>query len=363
MFEDRTFDNIMSEMLSNVSSDVRTDEGSLVYNACSCIAKKLEDFYTDLSLLNDNITPTSMDEDHLISFGSERGIVYNYATPLVINATFDNEVSVNDSFNYNEFEFVVTDLIDDTTHKYQLECTETGVVPNIISVGSLLTPVGFIDGVDSGTITDIVSYGKDDDDIELYRTRVINSFKSNPLAGNKEYYMQLINNFTGVGGCKPVRRAAGTNNINIYIINDTFTAPSSSLVDDVQEYVDPSDNHGEGFGIAPLCHNVNIIGASECKVDIVLNLEYTTGFGWVLVYDEIMSVLNSFFLELRESWESVGTDSITIRIAQIIALLVDVTGIDDVNSISIGEHGSTLSSNNLVVTYTYIPILNSVTES
>ena len=43
MYEDRVFDTIMEEMMAAFGRDVRTDEGSLAYNACAKIAEKLEE--------------------------------------------------------------------------------------------------------------------------------------------------------------------------------------------------------------------------------------------------------------------------------------------------------------------------------
>ena len=48
MFDDRLFDNIMQEMMETFGAEVRTDEGSLAYNACTKIAEKLEEIYGDM---------------------------------------------------------------------------------------------------------------------------------------------------------------------------------------------------------------------------------------------------------------------------------------------------------------------------
>lgn len=56
MYEDRVFDTIMEEMMAAFGQDVRTDEGSLAYNACAKIAEKLEEIYGDMDELNDNIS-------------------------------------------------------------------------------------------------------------------------------------------------------------------------------------------------------------------------------------------------------------------------------------------------------------------
>ena len=48
MFNDRTFDVIMEEMMRGFEADVRTDEGSLAYNACARIAIKQEEIYGEM---------------------------------------------------------------------------------------------------------------------------------------------------------------------------------------------------------------------------------------------------------------------------------------------------------------------------
>ena len=55
MYEDRTQDVIVTEMLENFGNDVRTDENSLAYNACVKTASELEDAYGDIMDIYDNM--------------------------------------------------------------------------------------------------------------------------------------------------------------------------------------------------------------------------------------------------------------------------------------------------------------------
>lgn len=57
MYEDRTQDVIVAEMLENFGKDVRTDENSLAYNACVKTASELEDAYGDIMDIYDNMLP------------------------------------------------------------------------------------------------------------------------------------------------------------------------------------------------------------------------------------------------------------------------------------------------------------------
>lgn len=74
MYEDRTQDVIVAEMLENFGKDVRTDENSLAYNACVKTASELEDVYGDIMDIYDNMLPDTQDLSHLIAYAAERGI-------------------------------------------------------------------------------------------------------------------------------------------------------------------------------------------------------------------------------------------------------------------------------------------------
>ena len=67
MFEDRTFENIMSEMMQDMPNDINTEEGSVIYNACAKQALKLEEFYLSAAYIYDNMLPDEQDEEHFPS--------------------------------------------------------------------------------------------------------------------------------------------------------------------------------------------------------------------------------------------------------------------------------------------------------
>ena len=109
MFDDRLFDVIMGEMMETFGANVRTDEGSLAYNACCKIAEKLEEVYGDMSDINDNLLVDTMDLAHMISYASERGLEYRYATNPVVKAVFNQEIEIGERFFCNDYVYEVID--------------------------------------------------------------------------------------------------------------------------------------------------------------------------------------------------------------------------------------------------------------
>ena len=57
----------------------------------------------------------------------------------------------------------------------------------------------------------------------------------------------------------------------IIIITSEFSVPSDVLVNTVQTALDPEIS-GEGDGIAPIGHVVNVKGVQGHRIDILLNL-------------------------------------------------------------------------------------------
>lgn len=352
MFDDRLFDVIMGEMMSEFGPDVRTDEGSLAYNACAKIAEKLEEVYGDMDEINSNLLPDTQDDAHLIMYGTERGIDYQYATSPIVKGVFQQEIEIGERFTCNDYTYQVAELI--SGYEYRLQCETEGVEANT-NFGAL-EPVDYVDDYLGGNITEIITSGIDDEDIESYRKKVIDTHKSTAFGGNKADYRKFINEIEGVGGCKPQRRSADSPWINIIIIADDYNVPSTSLVEQVQTLVDPEQNSGEGDGMAPICHNVKINPVAAGEVNVNVKITFDEGYSTNTSQSIIETVINSYLEELRREWESNGLEDTIVRISQIESKILSVEGVIDITETTI--NGST---NNLSFAYTTIPVLGGVT--
>lgn len=79
--------------------------------------------------------------------------------------------------------------------------------------------------------------------------------------------------------------------------------------------MDPTQNAGEGVGLAPIGHVVTVVGVEQEEVDITLNLTYASGWNWAAAKSYVEKVIDDYFEELAKGWAS--SDHITIRISQI----------------------------------------------
>ena len=103
--------------------------------------------------------------------------------------------------------------------------------------------------------------------------------------------------------------------VKLVLMASNNAAPTETLIDTVQTAVDPTQNAGEGLGLAPIGHVVNVTGVTPESVNITLNLTYATGWNWDAVKSYVESVIDEYFEELAGTWAS--SDYLTVRISQI----------------------------------------------
>lgn len=352
MFDDRLFDVIMEEMMSEVGNDMRTDDGSLIYNACAKIADKLEEVYGDMEDLNENMLPDTQDIEHLIRYAKERGVNYKYATAPIVKGVFNQEIEIGERFLCGEYNYTVTEWIEN--YSYKLTCETEGVEANG-NTGEL-EPIDYVDDYAGGKITEIITPGSDDEDEEVFRTRVLESFQVSAFGGNKADYRLYVDAISGVGGCKPIRRDADSEYVNIWVVNSDYLAPNEELINQIQALVDPEQNHGEGDGMAPMCHKVLIKAAVEEKMNISTTIAWDTGYDENASKAQVEQAIEEYLSTLRKSWEANEKNITTVRIAQIEARILGVEGVLDVQDTTLNS-----STENASLDYTTIPILGGVT--
>ena len=351
MFEDKTYESIMEEMMEGFGADVRTDEGSLAFNACAKQAMLLEDFYADMSLLYDNLTPDTMDIDHLIEYANERGISYHYATKTNVKGEFEQKMELDEKLICGDYSYTILEKTGE--YEYLLECDTEGTESNT-NIGEL-EPADYIDNYQGGRITEVITPGTDDEDIEIFRDRIMKTFQSVAFGGNKAYYRAYINDVEGVAGCKPIRRSEKENVINIYVLAAGYKRPEEDFLKSLQEKIDPEEAHGEGEGIAPFCHNVLIVGTPEEKINISTTITFDDGYSKEKCETAIKDEIEEYLLFLRKNWENNDKKEIIVRKSQIEAKILTVPGVIDTQNTVINN-----GMENVHVDYTSIPILGEV---
>ncbi|MDQ0175975.1 baseplate J/gp47 family protein [Bacillus chungangensis] len=330
MYEHKTFESLLEQMLDYIRNDVDKREGSLVYSSSAAAAVIFAQLYADLTI-NDRLSfaDTSSGE-YLSRRTAEHGVNrYGASKARRKGLFFNNEgkpvdVPIGTRFSIGDLNYIVLSRIE--KGQYALECEVTGVVGNE-QFGTLL-PIDYVEGLSRAELADVLIPGEDEEDDEALRLRFFEAVNEKPFGGNIADYKQKINAIAGVGGVKvfPTWRGGGT--VKCTIIASDFSPPSPELVDEVQTIMDPEVNQGKGLGLAPVGHHVTIMGAKDVTVNVETTVILAAGTTIGQVQDDIENAVSLYFSMLRRTWKD--EDNITVRMAQIDARILTVPGVVDV---------------------------------
>lgn len=400
MYEDITYNVLLKRMLARVSDKLDKRESSLIWDTHSPTAIELENLYIELDTLIANSYGDTASREFLILLCKDRGITPESATYAVLKGEFTptNIDVTGQRFNIGEINYVVTEQI--AAGEYMVQCETAGVIGNQY-LGEM-TPIEYIKGLQTATLTEILIPGEDEEDTEVLRERYFESFNERAFGGNRADYLKTVRSIEGVGDLKVTRvwnsdirpaemipsdavtswyksvidtldeetalwlssvytaayekklTVGGT--VLLTVVNSyDYGEASSVLLDTIQTAIDPEENAGEGYGLAPIGHVVNVKSAEPVIIDVKTVITFEAGYGWSNLQDAISEAVDNYFLELREAWAD--SSYIIVRVSQIEARILSIKGIIDTADTALNG-----SQGNLTLGAYEIPVLGGVTE-
>ena len=400
MYEDQTYEIILERMLNRVSDKLDKRPSSPVYDLHSATAIEFQILYIELEYLIKNSYGDTAAREFLILLAKDRGLSPEPATKAVLQGEFipTNIDVTGKRFNIGEINYVVMEQI--TPGTYKVQCETEGVVGNQY-LGDMI-PMEYIDGLQTASLTSVLIPGEDEEDTEVFRQRYFDSFNEQSFGGNRADYMAKVKSIEGVGSCKVKRvwngdikpaemipsaavqswfktfiQTAGLNQevkdwlsvvynaallkkltvggtVHVVITDsDDYGEASSTLVQYVQQTLDPEENAGEGYGLAPIGHVVSVASASPVSIEVKTTVTFEEGHNWSNTKAAIAEAVDAYFLELRKNWSE--TSQTIVRVSQIENRILGVDGVVDVTGTKLNGTAS-----NMTLTEFCIPKLGGV---
>lgn len=334
MYEYMTADKILKRMLGRVKSQFDRREGSIIYDATAPASIEMAELYIMADVILRQTFAATADRDFLQLRASEFNIYPEPATSAEVEGKFNIAVPIGARFSYNQYNFVVGEVINDKEHRYKLTCETTGRDPNS-SMGTI-TPITAINGLTSAEIVSLITPGEDEEDTEVFRRRYFAALKSKAYGGNGADYKEKVLAIPGVGGVKVYRCWNGGGTVKLVILNSDFEPADTELIKEVQDVMDPEPNRGKGYGLAPIGHTVTTVSAEK----VVINYEFTVVMKPGHEVSEIQKTaetrLKEKLLLRRKEWALQDEFQIsTVRSSIALALLVDIDNVLDVTSVKL----------------------------
>ena len=355
MYENMTYAALLADAKSHIGDGVQKGEGSLVYNALSVLAFELEKLYIQANYILNQGYADSADFEHLQAITANRAIYRKPATAATVKIEADAEIPLGSRFSLKAYNYEVTERISAVNFTYAAVCETAGSGANELL--GVLTPINFISGLHTASITEILIPGEDAESKEELYKRYLESFSTEAFAGNITSYKQALDDVHGVGGCKVYPVWAGPGTVKVVVIGSDGRAVSQYLVDEIQEMLMPSQ--GTGYGLAPIDHTVTVASVTEVVINVETTITYVAGYSWEVIGEEIVGKIEEYLKSIADAWKD-GTAEMEslVYISRLEAAVLEVTGVLDVSNTQL--NGST---SNLPLSSEEIPVIGTVTAS
>lgn len=337
MYENMTYEKLLTDMLANVTNEVDKREGSVIWDALAPAAIELSRLYQALDeVLNQGFADTA-DREYLVLRALERGLEPHKATAAVAKAEIDGEVLQGARFHCGGYNWQVSEKVSDGV--YLLVAEESGSAPNR-TVGRL-TPLEYQENLGSASIVDIVESGADEESTEAFRARYFADLSAQSFGGNKADYIDKAGKIAGVGAVKVESAYDGGGTVKLIIMDSGYGEPASVLTDKVQNIFDPPESSGDGLGLAPIGHKVTVCGAKSREVDISFTAEVASGYQWADIEDTVLACIDDYFAELTKKWSD--EEKLIVRVSQLESRILDVLGIVDISGMKLDNVAANLT--------------------
>lgn len=368
----QTYQNILTQMLDQVPATYDKRDTSPIPTALGPAAYALEGFYISLNQVQLAAyvqTATGQALDYLAVIA---GLTRYPASAAVRLGIFDMAVPIGsrystingaDSINFQATAATTGETEGD--YYYQLTAETPGSIGNEYT-GPIL-PITAIPGLNSAQITDILVPGDDEESDEDFRARIIEALNDRPFGGNIASYRTYIMAIDGVGAVQVYPTWNGGGTVKCSVLGADFLPASPTLVENVQNAVDPPPNQGLGLGTAPIGAQVTIVAPDTLTVNVSATLQLASGYAIGQVQTPIQQAIENYMLSVRQEWATpVNTTSVeyqaNVYVARIVAAIVSVPGV--VNATNVQLNGGTAD---LILTETgatqQVPITGTVTLS
>lgn len=350
--DDNSFEKIMTRMLANERlANVDKRVGSIAYDSIAPCAMELAEVYAKMDILEEQtylLSATGLNLDKKVY---DYGVFRNKATKSQRIGNFqkyktdengdyvldsnndrilvDMEIPINSRFvvpEDSETTFIYIGKIDGY---YILECEQPGTKGNQ-HIGTIL-PLTPIADLINAKITSTYKFGEDEETDDELRNRTLNIINTESFGGNISDYIEKVNSIDGVGNTKVFPAWQFNGSVLLSIVDPQFNPVTEEFLKNVKEQIDPEENSGEGFGIAPIGHYVTITTPIKNEISITLSVELEVEVTVSQIQEKIETELNKYFESVRKEF---GQDkTLAIYRARVIDSVLNVREVLNVKNV------------------------------
>ncbi len=353
MFEQYTEDYFMEqarEMGDALGVDTR--EGSIYMDAAAGHCIRAAKFYEDLRSVFDLLFADSCTGDVLDEWAAQKQVYRKAATSSYYVPVFDGAAPadlVGNRFMAGGYYFVVVQDGED----FYLQSEITGTQTNYLLKGERLIPVRNTIGLKSATLGEMYAAGTDQESDEDLRQRWKEALSEPAENWNKQQYKTSCESYDGVGRAIITPLAYGPCTVKALIISSEGTAPPDSLIEQIQEEMDPG-SEGVGMGKVLLGCKFYAVAAGQEAVNISFDVVIASGYSADSTKEAVRQDLIRYMKDI--ALDTPDEEDMVAQYMKVIGILANTAGIKDLANLTLNG-----LAENVSIDADNVPILGELT--
>ena len=339
---------IKESMLSNISEDIETSEGSFANDIVSGVAYEMSRLYDKIDESLSIFLLETIDGEYAEKRCAEREIerdpgacssgtlIFTGTDGTVIPKGYQAETSNGTAFVTLE-EVVITDGAAEA----QGMAAEAGLSGNV-AAGEIIYIKNMINGIVSVTNSEFTG-GTEPESIESMLERFKYLLKNPPSSGNKSDYIKWAAEIDGITDARVVRCFDGAGTVKVIVLGEDNTAVSDIIAELAAENIKNK---------CPLCPEITVVSAEELEIAVTATLTLESGYYPADIAEQSKALINEYFREFDPE------ENDKIYANKILGFITSLPGV-------INCTGLKLNSNTTYITVdvSKVPVLSEVTFS
>jgi uncharacterized phage protein gp47/JayE len=257
----------------------------------------------------DNLTGDMLDK----YVYQRKGIKRNPATHAIgqLTVTGNGTINQGDLFETSSgVQFIASETKEIAgVGTVNIKAVIAGTIGNVPAHQIMQMPIT-IPGITSVTNPQPTHDGYDQESDASLRERYYIAIRTPPTSGNIYHYRQWAKEVAGVGDVKVLPLERGDNTVEIVIIDQNKQPASQTLVDAVQQYIDPN-SEGLGNGQAPIGAKCYVVSANGLPIDVQVSVTMDSSYTQEQVIANIENSISEYlksiaFVQSYVSYAAIG---------------------------------------------------------
>lgn len=332
MFEAKTYNALLAEVLDAAPAGIDTRQGSIFFDAVSGILLKIAKMYEDLDEIFELAFVATASGEYLDRRASEYGLERKAADAAVFELVYTGtQPPVGSRFFHGDTGLYFTVTADGDGNLY-LTAEIPGTGPGSIQEGDPAVPVNTIEGLTAASFGESEIPGAEIESDDDLRERIQNKISGPAENGNKQHYKLWCESRDGVAMARIFPLWDGPNTVKAVLIGPNGLGCGSTVVADVQDYIDP-DGEGLGEGVANLGAHFTAVGAGDEEIAVAFTAELRSGATQSDAEEEATTAITAYFKNLV--LENEDPDDIIVRVSAVGAVISALESVLDYSNLTL----------------------------